>query len=110
MSIRGLRDSDSDGRGATSLLWDQHDGSLPKCCFLSRRIEHRYLAIVLARRKISERDGEAQRQGFGFSVRSLCNGNGSGFEGLRLALIEADIGDHGLRTGGAPLISLKKYV
>src|SRR5277367_304427 len=97
-------------RDTTNLLRNQYDRRLPKRGFLARRIEDRYLAIVLAGRKISERNGKTQGQGLGFCVRSLCDGNGRGFEGLHLALIEADVGDHGLRARGASLVSLEKYI
>src|SRR5437879_5367835 len=89
------------------LLRHEHDLALPKGSFRPRWVEHSYLTVVLARRKLIETDAEAERHHSQPAGCRRCHRCGLCLEHLCLPLVKTHEGDERLRRCSGGLVSLQ---
>src|SRR5208337_4652375 len=104
-SHRGGRNLSRRRTGATIELWKgtkatgsgrlrhKHNWSLPKRPLLSGWVQHGYLAVVLARRKLMESNPEAERHGFQPIIQSARHLQRLRFERFPLRAVETHVCD-----------------
>ena len=71
-----------------SELRHEHDRSLPKRALLSGWVQHGYLAVVLAWRKLAESNAEAEGHGFQTVIQPAGHFHGLCFERFGLCPVE----------------------
>src|SRR5579884_520638 len=88
-------------------LWYKHNRHLPEGGFLTGRVEHRYLAIVLAGREFVQWNRELKRRGFQAIGPALRDFNWLRLERFFRTTIEAHESDEGAEGFGGLLVCLQ---